>query len=623
MARHVDRLDGLALLGTSRVGSLAVDVPGLVESRPDGSTGTGLSLTRREGPVGVRHLVLSQGADALELRFPVLAPEVTGTEKGVHPIGERAYLLHAPFDRELLGALRAARPELVVLGNARALWNEGSAFVAGVQELRRSLGSSPVLWAPRVALPHRVPFLAYVGVDLLDTTEGLIRSGQGEYFDTTLGRSDRESALREHACDCPACRAGPEGPLADHTRAVYLRAIAETRAAIRGGRLRELVEARLTAEPALAEMLRYADRDLAAPLEERAAVVGREQRTYVTAESLRRPEMLRFRARLIERYRPPPSKSVLLLVPCSKTKPYRASRSHRRFASALEGLPGVERVHWVSVSSPIGLVPRELEDVFPARHYDIPVTGDWSTPERDAVTGALDHLLVEGRYHSVVVHLDPEEYAFVVDRLSSDDRVRRSLADDRTTSGDALERLRAEVTGSLAGLPPVPGGPLAVVREELKELASVQFGRAAAERLFAPPVRLAGRPWFQRLTDGKVDLATVREERGLFHLTVAGARKVGPPFPLAVEVDPALPLTGDLFVPGVRSADPAIRIGDSVVLLRNGELAGVGEAALPAPLMSELDHGLAVRVRHREHAPTDTPMMGEGSSLDDGPVVQR
>ena len=166
-----------------------------------------------------------------------------------------------------------------------------------------------------------------------------------------------------------------------------------------------------------------------------------------------------------------------------------------------------------------------------------------------------------------------------------------------------------------------PGGPLAVVREELREVASVQFGRSAAERLFSPPVRLAGRPWFQRLTDGRTDLATLREERGLFHLTVAGARRLAPAFPLAVEADPALPLTGDLFVPGVRSADPAIRIGDSVVLLRGGALAAVGEAALPGPLMSELERGLAVRVRHREHRRTDMPMTEEGSPSEDGPVV--
>ncbi len=371
----------------------------------------------------------------------------------------------------------------------------------------------------------------------------------------------------------------------------------------------------------MAELLRYADRELAGLLEERTPVTGSGSHTYVLLESHRRPEMVRFRRRLRERYAPPPSKSVLLLVPCSRTKPYRFSRSHRRFASALEGLSPLERVHLVSVSSPIGLVPRELEDVPPARHYDIPVTGDWEERERTVVIEGLRHFAVSGHYRSAVVHLDPEEYRFLRDAWPVGLPARWTLSGDRTTSREALDALRSAIGEALAAERPVAGGPLAVVREELHEVAAVQFGRSAADRLFTGPIRLAGRPWFQRLTDGRTDLATLREERGLFHLTVAGARRLFPDPPLWVAVDPALPLTGDLFVPGVRAADPGIRAGDSVLLLREGALAGVGEAALPGRLMVELRRGVAVRVRHREHAATDTPITEQGPPSTPGPVV--
>lgn len=621
MPRTVDRIEGLALLGSAEVGPLAVETPALMQSGEAGADPGDLLLTPGPGLPGHRSLRLSRNTATMELDLPVLAPEITGVGPGIFPIGDRALLGHAPIDLEAAARLRSERPQLVVLGNARALWEAGEPFVEALRTLRRSLGAGPLFWTPRVALPHRLPFLVYLGVDLVDTTEGLLQAADGRFFDRTLGSIDRADALRERSCDCPSCAADPPGSLEEHTRAEYRRAIAETRTAVRAGRLRELVEARLTAEPCLAELLRYADRSLAGALEERTAVVGRSSRNYVLAESLRRPEVVRFRARLLERYRPPPSKAVLLLVPCSKTKPYRLSRSHRRFAAALEGVPGLERVHIVSVSSPLGLVPRELEDVYPARQYDIPVTGEWSEPERATVLAGVDHLFREGKYRHAIVHLDPAEYDFVRDRPEGTLPTSWTLADGRTTSSEALARLRSEVVTALDGLAPVPGGPLAVVREELHELASVQFGRGSADRLFASPLRLAGRPWFQRLTDGKRDLATVREERGLFHLTIAGARRIGPPYPLSVEVDPTLPLTGDLFVPGVRSADPTIRIGDSVVLLRQGELAAVGEAMLPGPLLTELEHGLAVRIRHREHAPTDTAMTEEPSSPERGPVV--
>ncbi len=614
MAREVEQLEGLAVLGHAGLGPLRVPIPALIETgaAPVPSKDA-LTLRDAEGPIGVRRLVLATGDRAWELRFPVLNPEIAGIGEGVHAVAEGAYLVHAPCTAPALAGLRAQRPELLVLGNARALWNDGRPFVEAIRSLRSSIGPAPLVWAPRVALPHRLPLLAYFGIDLIDTTEGALRSAHGEYFDPTLGAIDAEPSRRERGCDCPACEREPPGSLEEHVGAAYHRARREVRVALRAGRLRQLVETRLPAEPALAEMLRHADRILAPELEAAAPVTGSGTPGYVIAESHRRPEMVRFRTRLRERYRPPSGKQVLLLVPCSKTKPYRRSRSHRRFAGALEGLRPLERLHVVSVSSPIGLVPRELEDVYPARQYDIPVTGEWTEAERAEVLAGLAHLRATGAYRSVIVHLDPAEYSFLREPLPPGPTVRWTLADDRTTSSEALTALRAAARAALEECPGAEGGPLAVVREELRELASFQFGRSAADRLFVRPVRLAGRPWFQRLTDGRTDLATVREERGLFHLTVAGGRRLGAPYPLAVEVDPSLPLAGDLFVPGVRWADPEIRVGDSVVLLRGGELAGVGEAALPGPWMSALGRGLAVRVRHRVARSTDTPMTADAS----------
>jgi archaeosine synthase alpha-subunit len=349
-------------------------------------------------------------------------------------------------------------------------------------------------------------------------------------------------------------------------------------------------------------MLRYADRLMAPLLEGRTPVVSRAKRTYVLRESRRRPEVGRFLSRIVERYRPPPSKRILLLVPCSRTKPYRNSRSHRRFARAWENWPHAPLLHVVSVSSPLGLVPRELEDVYPARHYDIPVTGQWEEDERIAVLRALEVFLAKGKYTQVIAHLDPTEYHFLASGLPEKLRPRWTVSDEHTTSAAALQSLQDALRESDLGPTPPAIGPLAAAKEGLESLARVQFGARAGELLFAPPTRLEGRPWSQRLSDGRgKDLATWAEERGLFQLTVAGGSRILPAQTLWVEVDPGVTLTGDLFTPGVRSADPSIAPGDAVVLVRSGSLLGVGEAAISGALMTELPHGLAVKVRHRNH----------------------
>ncbi len=593
MVRSAETIEGLAVAGRATLGRDTVDVPQLLWTRaasaPAAPDGAPTIAEEAPGPANERRLSIRFGTTVLPLHVPIEAPEIARDGDPAVELSPGIWTVRGPLDSMTPGSWPGA--ELIVLTNARALWSDGAPFVRTMGALRAGAGAAPIVWAPRVALPHRIPLLTYLGVDWLDTTEGAIQAAHGTTFDETLG-ADRGA---EGTVDLP--RLGAE----------YTRAVAGTRSALARGRLRELVEARLAAEPAQAEMLRYADRFLAAALEERTPVVGDERiGRYVLAESLRRPEMRRFRARLVDRYRPPASKEVLLLVPCSRTKPYRRSRSHRRFASAWEGFAAVERLHVVSVSSPIGVVPRELEDVHPARHYDIPVTGDWSDEERELVLEGLRAILAQGRYRSIVVHLDPGEYDFLREALPSRLPTVWTLGDHRSTSPEAINSLRASIRAALEGTSgPVPGGPLRVVREELAEVAAIQFGRPAAARLFADPCRLAGRPWFQRVTDGEgTDLASWKEERGLFQLTIAGAERFGPEFPLRVEAGPDVPLRGDLFAPGVRAADPMIRTGDAVVVTQGGALAAVGEAAMSGRLMTELGRGIAVHLRHRRHAET-------------------
>ncbi|MCI4335934.1 MAG: DUF5591 domain-containing protein [Thermoplasmata archaeon] len=601
--RTVLRVAGLSLAGTVTIGPLSFPVPAVAGSRgseggpanrPDGSV---LLTSPADAALGRRRVALETAGSRWDLEFAVPAPEVSGIAGAADLAAPGSWVIHWPLTPDQWETIHASKPTLVVLGNARTLFAEGEAFALAIRDIRERLGGAPAVWAPRIALPHRLAFLTYAGIDLLDTTEALWRAHNGIYLDETLGELDRTASLGR--CACRHCL-GVEPDVGFHVRHVFRREGALVAAAIRAGRLRELVEARLTAEPALAELLRYADRAWAQLLDQRTPVVGLGKLGYVLRESQRRPEVTRFLQRLEERYRPPASKELLLVLPCSKTKPYRASPSHRRYWRALENLGRLDRVHVASVTAPLGVVPRELEDVYPARHYDIPVTGEWDEAERAAVVRCLSHLIRNGGYRSVICHLDPVEYGFLRSALPDSLPSVWTSGDDRTLSPPALDAMRRAVEGALCSLPSRGSGPLFTVREELREVAAFQFGRAAADLLFAEPARLMGRPWFQRLTDGRhTDLATWREERGLFQLTAAGGQRMLPAHPLEVEVGEGLTLSGDLFTPGVVRADRQIRSGDAVLLTRGGTLLAVGEAELPGPLMVELPHGRAVTVRHR------------------------
>lgn len=614
MPRTAEALEGLAVLGRAQAGPLELAVPCLLMpehvAAPVGAPW--VRYAPRPAPSGRRGYELGPAAAPWRLELRVPTPDLEAPADVQLQRDGSAAFVRGPIGPRDAAELAREPPELVVLTNARTLFAEGEPFVNAVATIRRSAGARPLLWTPRVATPNRVPFLVYASVDLLDPVAALVDAAEGRWTDPELGFVGAGAI----GFDAPAAgRTSQPEDAAGRAVALLARELERARAAAREGRLRELVEARLTSEPLLAELLRYADHGWARLLEERAPVTETTSRTYVLRESFRRPSVARFRQRFRERYHPPGSKRLLLLVPCSKTKPYRNSPSHRRIAKALEGVPGLERIHTVSVTSPLGVVPRELEDLPPARHYDIPVTGDWDEAEREAVRTGVRTLLERGRYEAVVAHLDPAEYGFLQGALEPGPPVRWTLPDDRTTSTAALQSLRAtvdELTGSWGP----SQGAMRTVREELKALAEMQFGSVGAEALFRDPVRLHGRPWFQRLSDGAgSDLATWREERGLFQLTVPGGERIGARAGLSVELAAGVTLKGDLFSPGVARADDGIRVGDAVLLCRNDEVQAVGEARLPGPMMAQLGRGLAVEVRHRRGAAPSADRALEGSEL--------
>jgi len=64
----------------------------------------------------------------------------------------------------------------------------------------------------------------------------------------------------------------------------------------------------------------------------------------------------------------------------------------------------------LSMTSPIGVVPQELELTYPAQHYDSVVTGRWSANEIEFVSDVLERYLERNDYPEVVVHVPGEGY---------------------------------------------------------------------------------------------------------------------------------------------------------------------------------------------------------------------
>ncbi len=71
------------------------------------------------------------------------------------------------------------------------------------------------------------------------------------------------------------------------------------------------------------------------------------------------------------------------------------------------------------MTSPIGVVPQELETTYPAQHYDTVVTGRWSADEKEFVAKVLRRYLERNAdtYPYVVAHVPDEGYRDIVERV--------------------------------------------------------------------------------------------------------------------------------------------------------------------------------------------------------------
>ncbi len=68
-------------------------------------------------------------------------------------------------------------------------------------------------------------------------------------------------------------------------------------------------------------------------------------------------------------YEPPRGRDIALFVPCSYTKPYSRSRTHRLIDKAIKASGKEKRVHKLVISSP-GIIPFEFNNYYPFNAYD-------------------------------------------------------------------------------------------------------------------------------------------------------------------------------------------------------------------------------------------------------------
>ncbi len=463
--------------------------------------------------------------------------------------------------------------EMVVVPNAYELRKDPRRIVDNIIRLRRAAGFNRLLYLSGLGEPSTIALLTYMGVDI---------------FDDSLPRAAGISGIRL----IPEAEIVTGQDESQNNIRAMEEELDKIRMFIATDRLRELADQRAPSTPTSVALLRLYDKEGYEYAEETCSFTGCRF-SCNTTQALRRPDIQSYKAR-IKDYRKPAHKRVLLLLPCSAKKPYHISKSHKAFSSAIHTAPHDTLVQELIVTSPLGIVPRELDAFYPANSYDIPVTGEWKPEEKAMIREMVGSVISQG-WDSVVCHLG-EDYE-LVEGLA--DMVCTVVGD--STSPASIQNLDKALRDATKGMEPVDY--MIDRNEQMRNMLRFQFGAEAADLLMDQNTYAIGKfPYFKLFREdaehNKIQLGMFTPERGGISLTLEGAQILADGgYPVIEIMD--FEMKGNLFAVGVIKADPRIHVGDEAIAVCDGKVRLVGVAMMCGQEMTDLKRGIAVKTRHK------------------------
>jgi len=238
--------------------------------------------------------------------------------------------------------------------------------------------------------PFMFSLAVALGCDFFDSAAYAIYARENRYMTET--GTVRLEELEFFPCACPKCldknpKEVAELPqkerqafIAEHNLYACSAEIKRIKQAIKEGRLWEHLEFRAHGHPALLQALKKLKK-YEGFLEKHSPTVKRSGLFFFDSVGLTRPEVVRHRIRLSERYAPPKEAEILILMPQTRTKPYHRSEEYKMLVKMLREFPEghLQRLHVCFYEAPFGVIPLELDEVYPLSQHETAMPLDKET----------------------------------------------------------------------------------------------------------------------------------------------------------------------------------------------------------------------------------------------------
>jgi len=490
-----------------------------------------------------------QGSTFLDLRREC-AKELSSLDADLYPIGAVVPLMESYHYKDLVD---------VVMNTMKELSDTRPRHLMGA--------GHPMIFALCVAM----------GCDLFDSAAYILYAEDDRLL-STRGTFKLEN-LQEMPCSCEICtkytpddlRAMPKEKrrdlIAQHNLHVSFAELRLIRQAIYDGNLMELVEERCRAHPALLE----AQRQLANYTMDLEKYEPRSKKSaffYTGAESLSRCEIQRHMQKLREM----PKKTNLIILPPTR-KPYSKFTSGKLgefYTYGSNNEINIEDSDFMVLDIPFGLIPLEIDEVYPLSQNDAPKTYDV-----DSIEFLEDYLYEFSEYYDeILIH----------------SRIVKKLELENCNKYDFEIRYKKDDV------------------KKVKAIADYQFGNGAGEALFTGNINIekskkTGK--IRHVYDGKTLIVNMRASDSYLILSKEGAKRLHKAFNYpknrVVVNEDSEPFALDgksVFCKFVVECDENIRSNDEVLIVnKQDKLLAYGKSLLGACEIKQFNTGQAIKTR--------------------------
>ncbi|NWG10502.1 tRNA guanosine(15) transglycosylase TgtA [Candidatus Bathyarchaeota archaeon] len=254
-----------------------------------------------------------------------------------------------------------------------------------------------------------------LGCDLFDSAAYTIYAKQNRYM--TENGTYRLNELDYFPCVCPKCsKANPKQAselpqkerqifLAEHNLYVCAAELKRIKQAIKDGRLWEHLEMRAHTHPALLSAVKILGK-YKEYIEKHAPTVKSSGLFFFSSLGLVRSEVVHYRKNLAEHYTKPKETNTLLLMPQTQTKPFHKSHGYKQITKLLNNR--LSKVHVCFYAAPFGVIPIELDEVYPLSQHETAMPLDKETIAY--VANQIVDYINRTNYKKVIVLNDQENW---------------------------------------------------------------------------------------------------------------------------------------------------------------------------------------------------------------------